>query len=190
MKKAISLLVFILMNTAAFCQWTLDKNHSKFNFTVLHHGITEVDGNFKKFEGKITAAQDDLSDAVFEITIEAASINTDLEMRDASLRGEDMFNVVKFPQITFKSTSWKKLSGNKYEVAGDITIKGVTKPIKLDVTMNGPVPSPDQRSKAMQIGIKAIGTIKRSDFGVGTGLPTALVSDEIQIRATGEFNKE
>lgn len=190
MKKHLKILALLLITTTTFAQWTIDKGHSKFTFIAEHHGLSEVDGYFKKFDGKITAAKDDLSDAVFEITIESASLNTDLEMRDNHLKSEDMFNVEKFPTLTFKSTSLSKIGGNKYKMVGDLTIKGVTKPITLDVTMNGPMAHPNPSNKIPQLGIKATGTIKRSDFGIGGKLATIMVGDEIAIRATGEFQKK
>ena len=189
MKKGIFILTFLLASVATFAQWTIDKGHSKFSFIVQHHGISEVDGYFKKFDGKITATKDNLSDAVFEITIESASINTDLEMRDGHLKSEDMFNVSQFPSITFVSTSLTKVVGNRYTMIGNLTIKGVTKPATFDVTMNGPSSHPDPKNKKMQLGIKALTTIKRSNFGIGGKLDNIMVSDEVQIRATGEFQK-
>ncbi len=190
MKKTILSTAFLLVSAATFAQWSIDKGHTKFTFIAEHHGLSEVDGYFKKFDGEISAAKDDLSDAVFEISIESASINTDLEMRDNHLKSEDMFNVEKFPAITFKSTSLTKISGNKYKMGGNITIKGVTKPITLDVTMNGPMAHPNPSNKIPQLGIKATGTIKRSDFGIGGKLQNIMVGDEIAIRATGEFQKK
>lgn len=190
MKKTILFLAFVCVSIAAHAQWTIDKGHSKFTFIAGHHGISEVDGYFKKFDGKITATKDDLSDAVFEVTIESASLNTDLEMRDNHLKSEDMFNVAQFPALIFKSTSLKKIQGNKYTMFGNLTIKGVTKVVTFDVTMNGPAAHPDPKNKIPQLGIKALTTIKRSDFGIGSKLPTIMVSDEIQIRATGEFQKK
>lgn len=189
MRKATLALAFILVSISSFAQWTIDKGHSKFTFIAEHHGISEVDGYFKKFDGKITATKDDLSDAIFDITIESASINTDLEMRDGHLKGEDMFNVEKFPTITFKSTSLKKIAGNKYTMTGDLTMKGVTKPATFEVTMNGPAAHPNPNNKKLQLGVKATTTIKRSDFGIGGKLATVMVGDEISIRATGEFQK-
>ncbi len=190
MKKSIFVLAFLLASIATHAQWTIDKGHSKFTFIAEHHGISEVDGYFKKFDGKITATKDDLSDAVFEVTIESASLNTDLEMRDNHLKSEDMFNVAQFPTLTFKSTSLKKIKGNKYTMIGNLTIKGVTKVVTFDVTMNGPAAHPDPKNKVPQLGIKALTTIKRSDFGIGGKLPTIMVGDNIQIRATGEFQKK
>lgn len=190
MKKATLILSFLLASVASFAQWSIDKGHTKFAFIAEHHGLSEVDGYFKKFDGKITSTKDDLSDAVFEISIESASLNTDLEMRDNHLKSEDMFNVEKFPAIAFKSTSFSKIAGNKYKMVGDITIKGVTKSITLDVTMNGPMVHPNPQNKIPQLGIKALTTIKRSDFGIGGKLATIMVGDEISIRATGEFQKK
>ena len=190
MKKTVLSIAFLLVSLVSFAQWSIDKGHTKFTFIAEHHGLSEVDGYFKKFDGKITAAKDDLSDAVFEISIESASINTDLEMRDNHLKSEDMFNVEKFPAINFKSTSLTKISGNKFKMLGNITIKGVTKPITLDVTINGPMAHPNPNNKIPQLGIKATGTIKRSDFGIGGKLQNIMVGDEIAIRATGEFQKK
>jgi polyisoprenoid-binding protein YceI len=194
MKKLALLLFLVASYTMSFAQWTIDKGHSKFTFIAEHHGLSEVDGYFKKFDGKITTTKADLSDAVFEITIESASLNTDLERRDGHLKSEDMFDVEKFPSITFKSTSLKKKKvkgkNNQYTMVGDITIKGITKSISLDVVMNGPMAHPDPKNLIPQLGIKATTTIKRSDFGIGGKLATIMVGDLISIRATGEFQKK
>ncbi len=189
MKKLGLFFYFLLATSAIYAQWTADKGHSKIGFTVSHHGISEVDGYFKKFDATITAVKPDLSDAVFELNIETPSINTDLEMRDSHLKSEDLFNVEKFPTLTFKSTSFKKIAGNKYKLEGNLTMKGITKPMSLDVTMNGPVPNPNKQANNMQLGIKALGKLKRSDFGIGGKLETAFVSDEVELRLTGEFSK-
>jgi polyisoprenoid-binding protein YceI len=190
MKKLILISTLSLIQFFSNAQWSIDKGHSKFTFIAEHHGLSEVDGYFKKFDGKITSSKDDLSDAVFEISIETASINTDLDMRDGHLKSEDMFNVEKFPTMTFKSTSLKKVKGNVYKMKGDLSLKGITKSVTLDVVMNGPMAHPDPKNKIPQLGIKATGKIKRSDFGLGNKLATVMVGDEIQIRATGEFQKK
>ena len=185
--------IFILvLSTAggalAQANWSVDKGHSKIRFTVTHHMISEVDGYFKTFTAKLTSSKDDFSDAVFELTAETNSINSENEMRDKDLRSPNFFDVEKFPTLTFKSTSFKKVSGNNYALAGDLTIKGVTKPITMDVTLMGPEPHP--RTKKPAIGIKATCKINRKDFGVGSGTPEVMVSDEVELRATGEFNKD
>ncbi|MFN3847933.1 MAG: YceI family protein [Spirosomataceae bacterium] len=189
MKTKSLFIALVIAPFFAFSQWTLDKGHTKFTFIASHHGISEVDGYFKKFEGKITASKEDLSDAVFDVNVETASINTDLEMRDNHLKSEDMFDVAKFPTMTFQSTSFKKKEGNKYTLTGNLTIKGVTKSVTFDAVVNGPVKNPNPNAKNMQVGMKATTTIKRSDFGIGGKLQTIMVGDEIEVRVTGEFNK-
>jgi polyisoprenoid-binding protein YceI len=170
-------------------QWIVDKDHSKLAFIVDHHGITEVDGYFKKFETKVTSNKEDLSDAAFEVTVETSSIFTDLEERDEELKGEDLFNSSKFPLMTFKSTSFTKVQDNKYKMQGDLTIKGITKQITLDVTIIGPNSHPNPNNKSQQFGLKGVTLIKRSDFRVGGSLTSAFVSDEVQIKVTGGFEK-
>ena len=90
MKKNLIIYFLLISPFVAFSQWTLDKGHSKFTFIAGHHGVSEVDGYFKSFQGKMTATKADFSDAVFEIFIDTQSINTDLEMRDNHLKSEDM----------------------------------------------------------------------------------------------------
>lgn len=190
MKKITLLLLTASIATSAFAQatWSLDKGHSKIGFTVTHHMISEVDGYFKTFTAKLTSSKDDFSDAVFELSAETNSINSENEMRDKDLKGPGFFNVEKFPALTFKSTSLKKVNGNKYSLVGDLTIKDVTKSITMEVTLNGPEPHP--RTKKPAIGIKATCKINRKDFGVGADLAELMVGNEVELRATGEFNKD
>ncbi|MFM2364208.1 MAG: hypothetical protein RLZZ316_3110 [Bacteroidota bacterium] len=189
MKKLIVFFMLLITCKVSLAQWAVDKGHSKVAFIVNHHGISEVDGSFKKYEVVITTAKEDLSDLAFEVTVETASITTDLEPRDNHLKSADIFDVQKFPTLTFKSTSIKKVKGNEYKMTGLFTLKGITKEITLDVIMNGPVENPNKNAKNVQVGIKATGKIKRSEFKLGENLPVAFVSDEVQIRVTGEFNK-
>ena len=190
MKKINALLGTLLIAAGAIAQdtWSLDKGHSKIGFTVTHHMISEVDGYFKTFNAKLTSSKDDFSDAVFELTAETNSINSENEMRDKDLRSPGFFDVEKFPTLSFKSTSFKKISGNKYTLTGNLTIKNVTKPITMDVTLNGPEPHPWTKKPA--IGIKATCKINRKDFGVGSDMAEVMVGNEVELRATGEFSKD
>ncbi|QIP12660.1 YceI family protein [Spirosoma aureum] len=170
--------------------WTVDKAHSRVGFTVTHNLLAEVDGNFKTFDAKVTSAKPDLSDAVFELTADVASINTDNERRDNHLKSPDFFDAAKFPTLTFKSTSFKKVDGKKYTATGDLTMHGVTKPVTLDVTMVGPVKMKGQGGKEQEkVGFKIASSVKRSDFSIGT-IPVVVVSDEVEIKASGEFVKQ
>lgn len=187
MKKISTLLLLTIVSFAFGQTWTQDKNHSQLGFTVTHLMISEVQGSFKKFDVKITASKDDLSDAVFEVTADVSSISTDVEGRDNDLRSDKFFDVAKFPTLSFKSTSFKKIEGNKYELIGDLTLKGVTKSITLGATLNGPVPHPF--NKKPMAALKISGVIKRTDFGVGS-IPAMVASEEITITANGEIVKQ
>lgn len=189
--KTLALTVASLFSlSAVYAQtWTADKSHAKVGFTVTHLMLTEVDGNFKTYDAKITAAKPDLSDAVIELTADVNTINTDNDRRDGHLKGPDFFDTAKYPTLTFKSTSFKKVEGKKYKLAGDLTMHGVTKPVTLDAVLSGPVTMESPRGKQEKAGLKISGTIKRSDFGVGSS-STAVVSDEVELRASGEFAKQ
>lgn len=190
MKHLILTPAVLLLALTAYAQtWTVDKAHSKVGFTVTHLLLSEVDGNFKTFDAKITATKPDLSDAVFDLTADVKSIDTDNDRRDGDLKSEKWFDAAKYPTLTFKSSSFKKVEGKKYQAIGDLTMHGVTKPVTLDVTMNGPVTNESPRGKQEKVGFKVSGTLKRSDFGVGSA-PVAVVSDEVEIRANGEFAKQ
>lgn len=171
--------------------WAPDKAHSKVGFTVTHMMLAEVDGSFKTFDAKITSAKPDLSDAAFEFSTDINSIDTGNERRDGDLKGEKWFDAAKYPNLTFKSTSFKKAADGKYKMTGDLTMHGVTKPVTMDVAMMGPkqMPGRDGKPGPEKVGFKMTGTLKRTDFGVGSsgGMP---VSEEVELRAAGEFTKQ
>ena len=184
MKKAVVLVLSLLASVSSFAQtWSVDKAHAKVNFTVTHLMLSEVDGTFKSFDAKLTSSKEDFSDAVFEFTIDAKSVNTNQENRDAHLNRADMFDTEKYPTITYKSTSIKSTGPKKFQLTGDLTIKGVTKPVTVDLTLVG---TGQNRQGKKLVGFKASGTINRTAFGVGA-MPAAVVSEEVELRASGEF---
>ena len=189
MKKIALLAAILVGSTTLFAQtkWTADKAHSKIGFAVRHMMLSDVDGNFRKFEAHLISSKEDFTDAVFEITIDAASINTDNESRDNDLKSDHFFDVEKYPEIRFKSTSISKTGDKNYKVTGNLTMHGVTKPVTLDLTLNGVGQS--MMTHKPVAGFKVTGTLSRTDFGVGTA-PKAMVGDEITIRANGEFGQE
>lgn len=186
--KTIAINIFALFLTvSAFAQkWNVDKAHSKIGFTVTHLLVSEVDGNFKKFDASITSSKEDFTDAVFDISIDVTSVNTDNDMRDGHLKKPDFFDAEKFATITFKSTGISKVADKKYKLNGNLTMRGVTKPVTFDLTLTGM--GKNMRTQKPLAGFKLTGTVKRTDFGVG-GTPSP-VSDEVEIRAVGEFGKE
>ncbi|MBK9510877.1 MAG: YceI family protein [Cytophagaceae bacterium] len=184
MKKISLLAIAFLMSVAVSAQkWTLDKSHAKLTFTVTHLMMSEVDGVFKSFDASITSSKDDFSDAVFELTADLTKVTTNNDMRDGHLQKADMFDTEKFPTMTFKSTGIKSLGGKKYSLAGNLTMKGVTKPVTLDLTLLG---TGTNRQGKKLVGFKASGPVKRTDFGVGA-MPSAVVAEEVELRASGEF---
>ena len=187
MKKVILLFVSIIVAASLHAQtWSLDKSHSKLNFTIIHLGISEQEGTFKSFTVKFSAAKEDFSDAAIELVADVNSLDTDNTSRDEHLKAADYFDVAKYPSLTFKSKSFTKVAGNKYKLTGDLTIKGVTKTIDFDVTYFGTTTHPKTQKRI--VGFKVTGVINRIDFGVGKS-STAL-SDEVTITANIEISKD
>jgi polyisoprenoid-binding protein YceI len=190
MKKLFSLLIVAFLSTSLFAQtkWNADPMHSKLTFSVTHMGISDVDGLFNKFTASATATKADFSDAVFELSVDVPSINTQVEMRDNHLRSADFFEVEKYPTMTFKSTSITKVSKDKYKLTGNLTLRGITKPVTMDLWYRGT--NVDDKTKKSTSGFQLTGTIKRSDFNVGPKFPEPMLSDEVKIKADGEFISE
>jgi polyisoprenoid-binding protein YceI len=165
MKKIISFAVVALLSTSAFAQskWSVDPVHSNVRFTVPHLVISEVEGSFKKFNGSFTASKADFTDAAINFTIDVNSIDTDNDARDKHLKADDFFNAEQFPTATFKSTSFQKVSGNKYKLNGNLTIRNVTKPVTFDVVYGGTAKDGYGNTKA---GFKATTVINRFDYGL------------------------
>ena len=188
MKKIILVAAVVLMNTVAFAQtWKVDKAHSHFTFTITHLAVSDVDGVFKDFDATITAAKPDFSDAKITFTANTASVNTGNDQRDTHLKGPDFFDVTKYPTITFTSTAIKPTSAGHYSLTGNITLNGVTKAVTLDLWYRGTITNP--MSKAPDAGFQVTGTIKRSDFNFGSKFGSPMLSDEVAIKAVGEFGK-
>lgn len=166
--------------------WTLDKSHAKLGFSITHLMVSDVEGSFRSFESKITSTKADFSDAVVELTADANSIDTDNDKRDEHIKNADFLETSKFSTLTFKSTSFKKVSGNNYKVKGNLTLHGVTKPVELSAVAKTGVNPMNKKTIA---GFKITGTIKRSDFGIGAKYPAAVLSDEITLNANAEFVK-
>jgi polyisoprenoid-binding protein YceI len=187
MKKiAIIFSAFILLTAfVTLSDWKSDKAHSQLGFTITHLGIADVSGTFNDFDVTVTSSKPDFSDAVFEMKANVASIDTRVEARDNHLKSADFFDAAKYPAMNFKSTSLKKNGKNKYKLTGNLTLHGITKPVTMDLQYKGSVENP--MSKKQTAGFQLTGTIKRSDFAVGNGFPAPMLSDEVRIKADGEF---
>ena len=191
MKKfSIILSAFLVLTafTTAVGTWENDDPHSQLGFTVKHLGIADVSGTFNDIDVTLTSSTADFSDAQFQLTAKTASIDTRVEARDNHLKSADFFDVEKYPTITFSSNSIKKAGKDKYKISGDLTMHGVTKPVTLDMSYNGTVVN--QMSKKPTAGFQVSGTIKRSDFAIGNGFAPPMISDEVLIKADGEFTQK
>lgn len=189
MKKTFILWAIALFSTTAFAQstWKNDPMHSKLGFTITHLMVSDVDGIFKDFTCTIVASKPDFSDARFQLTVNTASINTDVDYRDKDLRGPNYFDVEKYPTMTFTSTGISKVAANHFKLSGNLTLKGVTKPVTMDLWYRGTITNP--MSKKEDAGFKLTGVIKRSNFGFASQAGTTMLSDEVTINANGEFAK-
>jgi polyisoprenoid-binding protein YceI len=143
-------------------KWSVDKAHTNVIFSVSHLVVSDVQGSFKSFDGSMESAKADFTDAKILFTVDVNSIYTDNDRRDGHLKSDDFFNAEKFPQIKFVSTSFNKTGDNKYKLAGNLTIRDVTKPVTFDVTYGGTV----NAMGGTHIGFKAKSTINRFDYNL------------------------
>ncbi len=171
-------------------EYAIDKTHSTFGFSVTHLMVSKVPGQFNEYDGKVIFDANDLAASKIDVTIQTASINTNVEKRDAHLKTVDFFDAEKFSTITFVSKAIAK-EGDQYKVTGDLTLKGVTKEIAFPVTIAGPVKSP--KGDAV-IGIEASFKINRQDYGItwNKALDNGgfMVSDEVNVNISVEAHKK
>ena len=174
----------------ATTNWQLDAAHSEVTFRVRHLVIATVSGKFDKFSSVVTTDGEDFTKANIEFTVETGSINTGVDARDNHLRSDDFFNSEKFPLMTFKSTSLKKISGGEYQLDGNLTIRDVTKPISLNVEFGGTATDPYGNHKAA---FEVAGKLNRKEFGLRWDAITeaggAVVSDEVKIHVNVQYAK-
>lgn len=172
-------------------KWILDPTHSELGFKIKHLMITNVSGNFKEIEAEVETKGEDFTTARIEAKIKTASINTNNEQRDAHLRTSDFLEAEKYPEISFKSTRVEKIDNENFFVYGDLTLKGVTKPVKLNVEYSGVTKDPWGNERS---GVIITGKINRSEWGVtfNTVLETGglALSDEIKIHSEIQLVKQ
>lgn len=185
------LLLALVFSAAAYGlqaqqSWSLDKSHSNVRFTATHMVISEVDGHFNDFEASLTTNRDDFANSDVNFTAQTGSIDTGNERRDGHLKSDDFFNAEKYPEMTFEGKLLKE--GEDYRLAGDLTIRDVTKQVSFDVKYFGKV----NTGKGEKAGFKISGTISRFDYNlkwdnkIQNG--SYVVSDEIDITANIQLN--
>ena len=163
--------------------WQLDPAHSSAQFAVRHMGISTVRGTFTKLAGTAHFDATDARNDSVEVTIETASVDTRVEMRDNDLRSDHFFDVQKFPTMTFRSTKIESVGTDKLKIIGDLTIRGVTKSVTLDV--DGPSKPVNDGQGHLHMGVSATATLNRTDFGM-TGYQ-GVVGNEIKLTIDAEL---
>jgi polyisoprenoid-binding protein YceI len=175
---------------AATTKWTLDPTHSEVQFKIKHLVISTVTGSFKSFEGSMQSEGESFDNAQVEFSLNVDSIDTNQEMRDGHLRGEEFFDAAKYPTIKFESTSFVK-DGDGYKVTGNLTMKDVTKAVTLEAEYGGTAVDFYGNTKA---GFEVTGKINRKEFGLTWGGITEagaiVLGDDVKLIANVQFAKQ
>jgi polyisoprenoid-binding protein YceI len=178
----------IIMKTT---KWVLDPTHSELGFKIRHLMITNVSGSFKEFQAEVEMEEGDFSTAQINATAEMASIFTNNEQRDAHLRSSDFFEAGKYPELKFQSTKIEKVDSETFTLYGELTLKGLTKPVKLNVEFTGLAKDPWGGERA---GFVLSGKINRSEWGINFNgvLETGglALSDEVKIHSELQLVKQ
>jgi polyisoprenoid-binding protein YceI len=171
-------------------RWTIDPTHSEVNFKVKHLVVSTVTGHFDTFTATIDAGKEDFSDASISFEADVNSINTKNEQRDGHLKSADFFDAANYPKMSFVSKSVKKTSDYELRVTGNLTMRGITKEVTLDVIYNGTVAG---FGGAQVAGFEIHGKLNRFDFGLQWSAVTEtggiVVSNEVKIEILAEFTK-
>ncbi len=170
--------------------WKIDPAHSEIKFKVKHLLVSTVTGYFNSYDATIDTAKGDFSDAKISFEADVNSIDTKNDQRDGHLKSADFFDAANHPKMRFVSTTVKKLSDHEFQVAGDLTIRGVTKRVTLDVIYNGTVAGFGGTQVA---GFEVTGRLNRFEFGLQWNALTetggVVVSNEVRLEIMAEFNK-
>lgn len=182
---------FGLASSAQASTWEMDMSHSQIGFSVRHMMVSNTSGRFAKATGTLELDDKDLARSNVSIAIETASVDTQDQKRDEHLRSPDFFATAEHPQMTFKSKS-VKAKGKGYVINGDLTIRGVTRPVVLEVAeLTGPVKDPWGNERR---GATATAKINRKDFGIAWNKVLdaggVAVGDEVRIQIEAEFIKK
>jgi len=180
---AVSALMVGAPAAAQSSQWQLDPAHSSAQFAVRHMGISNVRGTFTKLSGTARYDPVDFKNDSVEVTIEVASVDSRVEMRDSDLRSDHFFDVQKYPTLTFRSTKVESAGTDKLKVTGELTIRGITKPVTLDV--DGPSKPVKDGQGRLHMGVSATATVNRTDFGM-TGYQ-GIVGNEVTLTIDAEL---
>jgi polyisoprenoid-binding protein YceI len=186
----LALLAFPALSTAE--TWSIDADHSSIGFTVRHMMVSNVKGTFGTFSGVAEVDEKDVTKSKITVTIDTASINTGVPKRDEHLRSADFIDTAKYPTMTFVSKRVEKSGNDRLKVYGDLTLRGITKPVVLDV--EGPTKVYKDPQGKLRRGASATAKINRKDFGLTWNKVIeaggVLVGEEVNISLEAEFVKK
>lgn len=172
-------------------KWVLDSTHSELGFKIKHLMITNVSGAFKNFSGEVETEGEDFTGASIRISAEIGSISTNNEQRDAHLLASDFFEADLYPALTFNSSKLEKVNSDEFTLFGELTLKGITKPVKLNVEYSGLTKDPWGGERA---GFVVSGKINRSEWGLNfnAALETGglVLSEEVKIYSEVQLVKQ
>jgi len=170
----------------ATTKWVLDPTHSELTFKIRHLMISNVSGSFNKFDAQVETEGEDFSTAKIEVKVDMNSISTRNTQRDEHLKASDFFETATYPELVFQGTKVEKIDEDEFTLHGNLTMKGITKPLQLKVEYNGLTKDPWGGERA---GFQVTGVIKRSDWGVtfNSVLETGGVALGEEVKLTGEI---
>lgn len=178
------------MSTKTLTKWAIDTAHSEINFKVKHLVISTVTGKFNNFDASLETDNTTFEDAGIYFEADINSIDTNNPDRDAHLKSEDFFHAEEHPKLTFESTSFRQTGEDQYKLIGNLTIRGNTHPVELDVVYGGTVQDPYGQTKA---GFEITGTIKRKEFGLKwngvTEAGNLVVSEDVKLDLNVQFTE-
>jgi len=166
-------------------RYEVDPDHTSITFDIDHFKYSRFTIRFDRKQGQLDWSQGGLERSTAAITIDAASINTNVPLLDKMVKSDSMLDVSRYPEIRFASTHFERTGESRGTLTGDLTIRGVTQPVMLDVTFNGFAPDP--LTKKDTLGFSADGHFSRAKFGLATWYPA--VGDDIHVRVQAEFVK-
>ena len=176
---------------ATATKWAIDPMHSEVQFKIKHLVISTVSGFFKSFEGTVDSPEEDFTNADIAFSLDVDSIDTNQAQRDEHVKSPEFFDAAAFPKINFKSTSFTKTGGEEYQLVGDLTIKGITKPVTLAAEYGGTAADFYGNTKA---GFEITGKVNRKDFGLTwsgvTEAGSIVLGDDIKLIINIQLTKQ
>lgn len=191
LKKMTSLFTVLLLTVFVYGQKILinDAPNSRIQFTVIHLGISDITGNFDNTDLTINIDEKNFINSKITFNTDINSITTHVEARDHYLKSPDFFDAATYPKLNFTSTSITKgKNKNYYTMKGNLLMHGIIKPVSLMLIYRGS--TLNQMNKKQTYAYQVLGTLKRSDFGIGSKFPEALISDFVRIKGDFELTEK